>query len=55
MGSVIRENNTKIWGSHGHSLALSVLLASLDQTIVSTALPSIASQFNSAYDIGWVS
>ncbi|KAG2176966.1 hypothetical protein INT43_007620, partial [Umbelopsis isabellina] len=35
-------------------LALSVLLASLDQTIVSTALPSIASQFNSAYDIGWV-
>ncbi|KAG2176965.1 hypothetical protein INT43_007619 [Umbelopsis isabellina] len=35
-------------------LALSVLLAALDQTIVSTALPSIASQFNSAYEIGWV-
>lgn len=37
------------------SLALCVLLASLDQTIVSTALPRISSDFNSAYEIGWVS
>ncbi|CAO3670746.1 unnamed protein product [Umbelopsis ramanniana] len=35
-------------------LALCVLLASLDQTIVSTALPRISSDFNSAYEIGWV-
>ncbi|RKP14949.1 major facilitator superfamily domain-containing protein [Piptocephalis cylindrospora] len=35
-------------------LMLAVFLSSLDQTIVSTALPTIASQFNSLNDVSWV-
>ncbi|RKP08315.1 drug resistance transporter, EmrB/QacA subfamily, partial [Thamnocephalis sphaerospora] len=35
-------------------LALAVFLASLDQTIVSTALPAIASEFNGLNMIAWV-
>jgi EmrB/QacA subfamily drug resistance transporter len=37
------------------ALVLAVLLASLDQTIVSTALPRIASDLNGFADIAWVS
>ena len=37
------------------ALVLAVLLASLDQTIVSTALPRIAKELNGFSDIAWVS
>lgn len=36
------------------ALMLSMLLAALDQTIVSTALPKIASEFNSLNKMSWV-
>ncbi|KAJ1673528.1 hypothetical protein EV182_005058, partial [Spiromyces aspiralis] len=35
-------------------LSVSLFLASLDQTIVSTALPAIANHFNALSDISWV-
>lgn len=35
-------------------LMLAIFLSSLDQTIVSTALPTIASQFNSLNNVSWV-
>ncbi|MFI5612749.1 MDR family MFS transporter [Amycolatopsis sp. NPDC051903] len=37
------------------ALVLAVLLASLDQTIVSTAIPRIAAELNGFSDIAWVS
>ncbi|KAI8909223.1 major facilitator superfamily domain-containing protein [Gorgonomyces haynaldii] len=36
------------------SLALSIFLVSLDVTIVSTAIPAIASEFNSLNDVAWI-
>src|ERR1051325_9063433 len=36
------------------ALMLTMLLAALDQTIVSTALPKIASDFNALNELSWV-
>ncbi|KAM3065293.1 hypothetical protein ACMFMF_011231 [Clarireedia jacksonii] len=35
------------------ALALAIFLVALDQTIISTAIPSITDQFHSVQDIGW--
>lgn len=35
------------------ALFLSIFLASLDATIISTAIPSITNQFHSLQDVGW--
>lgn len=35
------------------ALCLAVFLVALDQTIISTAIPTITNQFNSITDIGW--
>ncbi|GAK67292.1 MFS general substrate transporter [Moesziomyces antarcticus] len=35
------------------SIVLTILLVSLDQTIVSTAIPEVSNQFNSFSDVGW--
>jgi divalent metal cation (Fe/Co/Zn/Cd) transporter len=35
------------------ALLLSIFLASLDATIISTAIPSITNQFHSLQDVGW--
>lgn len=39
----------------GMALCMSIFLVALDGTIVSTAIPTIASEFNSLSDVGWVS
>ena len=35
------------------ALLLSIFLASLDATIISTAIPRITNQFHSLQDVGW--
>ncbi len=42
----------KLWTILG-ALCLSVFLVALDQTIISTAIPTITDHFNSIRDIGW--
>lgn len=39
----------------GIALCMSIFLVALDGTIVSTAIPTIADEFNSLSDVGWVS
>jgi EmrB/QacA subfamily drug resistance transporter len=47
------EKETALWVILG-ALMLTMLLAALDQTIVSTALPRIASEFNALNQLSWV-
>ncbi len=47
------EGGQNIWVVMG-ALMLALLLAALDQTIVSTALPKIASDFNALNELSWV-
>jgi hypothetical protein len=35
------------------ALVLAIFLASLDSTIITTAIPSITKQFHSLQDVGW--
>lgn len=37
------------------ALCMSIFLVALDGTIVSTAIPTIADEFDSLHDVGWVS
>lgn len=48
-----RQDQSSLWVILG-ALMLTMLLAALDQTIVSTALPKIASDFNALNELSWV-